>query len=298
MGTNTATDRYVLFGRRSVASRRQGFSLIELITAIAVISILSTLTVIAVSKAKMHSETAKAVAGARVLINAFMSYGADNGGTCFIGYDSTPHAYGDVLKQQALTRYPFRLSPYYDESYEGPMWVNGNKEQIDESTGGKSHPQYAYSQYPAFGMNYLFVGGERLTYRDRYRNETYDYSDATAQNAILHHGEAESQIIVFASAGGDGIDGYHVVTPPNLYAGGYDGHKSWNSVRNWKPESKPEGYGHVNARYDGKAVIAQMGGSVQLRTIEELADMRLWAREAILENNRNHQPVYSPVIRR
>lgn len=291
MGKNISTAPCRRFGK-GVKSTRFGFTLIELITGITIVGILSTITVVGVSKAKTYSESTRAVAGARVLINAFLSHNIENSGNFMVGYDLSPVAHSSIGRQ-TLTRYPYRLSPYYGDSYQGPMWVNGNKEQIDEKGEYAFDRQYGYSMHPAFGMNYFFVGGKNAVvgYEDS-GAPVYGPDNDSLANAILHGSDAESQVIVFASSGRFNVDGWHLVTPPQFYAASSDS-RPWSSTRNWSPSSNPENYGYVNARYDGKAVVAQLGGSVQLLTIEELNDMRLWSRNAILANDSHYQPIAS-----
>jgi prepilin-type processing-associated H-X9-DG protein len=146
------------------------------------------------------------------------------------------------------------------------------------AAAGTPMHDYVVSAFPAFGINYYFVGGCVSGTADApsliYPNE-----------CISRMAQGGSGILVFASGGTtDGItrvDGFNILTPPSLYG------PSWSSTP-WARNSDPGLYGNVDARHDGKAVCVFLDGSVKLLGIQELRDMRLWNRNAAEQGNRDY----------
>ena len=174
---------------------------------------------------------------------------------------------GQLLSGPTANRYPFRLAQYFDYQLNGTILVNRNKTQIDPSD------TYLVSLYPAMGINYLYVGGD------------ISATGVTSfpGDCVTNIGQAAGPLLVFASAGGDGppetrVDGYCMLTPPSTTG------PMW-STSPWSPTSVPSDYGHVDARYHGKAVCAFLDGSVKTLTITELQDMRLWSNTAAAEGS-------------
>jgi prepilin-type processing-associated H-X9-DG protein len=58
----------------------------------------------------------------------------------------------------------------------------------------------------------------------------------------------------------------------------------------WTKDSDPGNYGYVAARFDGKAVAAFLDGSVRVMTLDDLRDMRLWSKNAAINNDPNYRP--------
>lgn len=264
--------------KRTLLSRN-GFTLLELLVVMAIIAVilavLFPITRLVLEKGRMTRE----VQAARSLIAAYISYSGENDGQLFPGYDRTVGSLdmpnGTSVSGPTAERYPFRLAKYYSYQFQQTILVNGNATQID------STDTYMVSCFPALGINYIFVGG-----------------DISATGVMTYPAEcasrlatANSSLLVFASAGGQGappgqsgakqIDGYCILTPPNLTT------PVWNSSA-WRKDSTPDDYGNVDPRYDGCAVCAFMGGNIRMLTIEELRDMRLWSRNAIEQDRKDY----------
>lgn len=165
-------------------------------------------------------------------------------------------------------RYPFRLLPYIGKNLNGTILVNDNARTI------KPTDSYMVSCYPAFGINYIFVGG------DVSNTGTISYPN----ECVTRAGTAETSPLVFVSAAGDTgnstkkIGGFCLVTPPQTTG------SMWSSAT-WKKTSYATEYGNVDARYASKAVCVFLDGSIKQLGVEELRDMRLWSRNAALANN-------------
>jgi hypothetical protein len=227
------------------------------------------------SKASMASE----INASKNLIQAYQLATTENGGKFLPSYDASAkdvkNANGQPIAMSVVrARYPFRLAPYFNYQMTGAILVNRNESQIIKLMGPSGTMyDYGLSVFPAMGINRYLVGG-------------YAGSGGTvryASECIQFQGQAEKSVIVFASAGETDVDGFEYVISPQGPAGQWSGAK-------WKKDSDPGDYGHVAARYDGKAVCAFLDGSVRVLSIDDLRDMRLWSRNAALENNPNYQP--------
>jgi prepilin-type N-terminal cleavage/methylation domain-containing protein len=248
----------------SSAANYTGFTLVELIVVIAVIAILGglghTAYSSAVEKAKMSAE----IAASKTLTTAYQAYAADNGGKFLTAYDKNAKgvlgADGKPLKfLLAGHGYAFRLAPYFNYAIDDTLLVSGNKQQIQKLGYSPGHSLFDYivSRHPSFGINQKFVGGSA-------GENDPECIRTTAQSA--------GSVIVFATAGRDSGSGF---MPGYAYVGA---------------PSAPDDFKLVDARYDGKAVVAFLDGSTRLMTIDELKDMRLWSYKAAQANDPNYIP--------
>ncbi len=264
------------------ASRRfksAGFTLVELLVVITILGLLAGISSGAYQKAMSKASMASEINAGKNLIQAYQIATTENGGRFLPAYDASAkdvkNANGKPIVMSVVrARYPFRLAPYFNYQLEGTVLVNRNESQIVKMMGSSgSMYDYGLSVFPAMGINRYLVGG-------------YVGSGGTVQypsECIQSQGQADKAVIVFASAGDPEVDGFEYVVSPQGPAG------QWSSAK-WKKDSDPGEYGHVAARYNGKAVCAFLDGSVRVLSIDELRDMRLWSRNAALENNPNYQP--------
>lgn len=267
----------VSLGKRRLQSA--GFTLVELLVVIAILGLLAGISSGAYQKAMSKASMASEINAGKNLIQAYQLATTENGGRFLPAYDASAkdvkNANGQPIAMSVVrARYPFRLAPYFNYQMGGVILVNRNESQIIKIMGPSGNMyDYGLSVFPAMGINRYLVGG-------------YMGSGGTVQYAsecIQSQGQAEKSVIVFASAGETDVDGFEYVVSPQGPAGQWSGAK-------WKKDSDPGEYGHVSARYDGKAVCAFLDGSVKVLSIDELRDMRLWSRNAALENNPNYQP--------
>lgn len=260
---------------KEVATRfLNGFTLIEMLVVVSIIAILGSLGFAGTKAALQAAAKTREIAAAKTLVIAYSAYPNDNDGYLLpandasIGIIEMPN--GDAISGPAAQRYPYRLAPYFNYSMKGTILVNRNASQVDESNS------YMVSLYPALGMNHQFIGGSRS-----------NTSFSSSKETLTNRSQAASSPIVFISAsngesGKDKIDGYCNVEPPNLTS------TNWKSSE-WNPNSSSKDYGHVDARYGGKAVCAFLDGSVALNTIEQLRDMRLWSNQASLQDDPDYK---------
>lgn len=254
-------------------NNNSAFTLLELLVVVAIIAVLSSLGYAGTRVALLSAAKTREIGAAKSLISAYSAYATENDGYLLPANDATigvielPN--GDGVSGPAAQRYPFRLAPYFDYKFNGTILVNRNASQVDADN------HYLVSLYPALGMNHQFVGGSRT-----------NSGQGGSKEILTSMSQAGSSLIVFISAsngdvGAGKIDGYCNVEPPKLSS------NNWKSAK-WTSESSSKDYGHVDARYNGKAVCAFLDGAVNVFGIEELRDMRLWSNQAALQNDPNY----------
>lgn len=251
----------------------RAFSLVETLLAVGVTAVLLATVSLAYRSALAGSGKVKEIQAAKTLSTAYAQAAADNNGRFLPGYDRTVGSVewrdGAVIEGGPIPhRYPYRLAPYFERRLEGTILTPANSRDV------KPGETYLVSCYPAFGINYLFVGG-----------------DISSQGALSFPGECianqgqAASVLVFATAGNgpprQRVGGFCVLTPPNQYG------PMW-SRQEWTLEADPWNYGSVDARYGGKAICVFLDGSIRMHSVEELRDMRLWNRNAAAQNNPNY----------
>ena len=258
-----------------------GFSLVELLVAITILGLLAGVSGAAYQKAMVKASLAAEVSAGKSLTQSYLLAASENSGRYLPAYDGTArnqpilNAQGRPLgMSEARCRYPFRLAPYFNNQMDGTILVNRNEAQIIRLMGASGAMyDYGLSVFPALGINRFLVGGNVNA------NGSVEYSAECIQTL----GQAEKSVILFVSAGSTDVDGYEYVTPPNGPRG------QWSTAP-WKKDSDPGNYGHVAARFDGKAVAGFLDGSVRVLSLDELRDMRLWSRNAALADDPNYRP--------
>lgn len=255
--------------------------MVELLFSVAILGLLAGISGAAYQKAMGKASLATEINAGKNLSQAYLLAASENGGRYLPAYDQTArnqtvlNGQGRPISMAEIKyRYPFRLAPYFNYQMDGTILVNRNEAQIIRQMGsGGAMYDYGLSVFPAMGINRYLVGGNINA------NGTVDH----AAECVLTLGQAEKSILLFVSAGTTEIDGYEYVTPPNGPRG------QWSSA-NWRRDSDPSDFGHVSARFDGKAVGAFLDGSVRVLSLEELRDMRLWSKNAALANDPNYRP--------
>lgn len=257
--------------------RSHGFTLVELLAVVAVLGLLMGLAVPVLGRARESGQKAAEVSAARALITAFHSYASDNGGQYLPGYQDPgqdvvlKNDRGSVITDtHARSRYAWRIAPYVGYDVPGVLLVNN----ATKAPAGDVMYDYKVSVYTTLGMNSTFVGGDyssgaRLRPNDRRTLSLL--GNFCVQN--IHQAVKPSSLIVFASAcsqiNGRAEAGRYSVDPLGL-----------------RSATK----GHVDFRYGGKAVVACLGGNVEMISEEDARDMRRWANGAAEADNPNWAP--------
>lgn len=264
-------------------SEIRAFSMVEILVSVAVIAVLCGVGAGVYQGAMQKTRLAREVTAGKNLISAYQLYAADKDGQYMPGMDFSVNKVLFEPENRTISmihvanRYPFRLAPYFSSKLDGTILVNDNGKQIEKTAKrGSGMYDYQVSAFPAFGINYYFVGGcisakGELTW------------PAECTDRV---GKANSSPLVFAT-GGTGrddnrYDGYNILTPPRTTG------QNWSAAK-WKENLDPGNFGNVDARHDGKAVCVYLDGSIRLQTIDELRDMRLWSRNAAAQDNPNYQ---------
>lgn len=257
-------------------SPRPGFTLVEMLVAVAIVAALATITTAGVQHARHKVALATEINAARNLSIAYAGYAAEHSGNLLPGYRTDPAATnlrGELLHHPVNARYPWRLAPYAPK-IEGILLYNGNEKLLD---GGNS--DYLVSVRPNLGINDIFVGGHHGSGSPL--RPSPRMIEALGKFHVTRMSEAfnPSRLIVFASARNSrGDTGNFEVQPPNTIAPQWTGEAFSRS-------SSPSDHGFVDFRWSGKAVVATLAGGVELLDEDQLRDMRRWSNQAARRND-------------
>ncbi|MES2437775.1 MAG: prepilin-type N-terminal cleavage/methylation domain-containing protein [Verrucomicrobiota bacterium] len=253
-------------------THRKGFTLVELLVTFVVIATLGGLGLACIQNVRKRARSVVEINAARNLITGYLGYAAENSGLLLKGFDnqgSATNLEGKSVGFPASARYPWRLAPSVPK-VEGVLLYNGN-----ESALKGSNSDYMVSVSSNMGINATLVGGyyHSAAPMDASKTRLIDtYGKFFVSN--LSEANNPGSLIVFASArGGREMGGYYEVRPPNLTG------PVWS--RGKFEESNPGlDHGYVDFRWGGKAVVAMLGGNVELLDEERLRDMRRWSNQA------------------
>jgi prepilin-type processing-associated H-X9-DG protein len=253
-------------------------TIVELLAALGVVAVLVGVTFTGLKTVIRKGDQAKETSAARKLIVAYVTAAGENDGVLPPGYDRAAtdvhQRDGRLVSGPAAHRYPWRMLPYLGGSVTDTLYVSRNRTMVDLGD------EYMVSLYPAFGMNYVFVGG------DGQRDGSISFPSDCAQR--LAQVSQPSKLLVFASsrAKGNGkgvIEGYSILTPPNLTG------RMWSPDEKYDEKSSPERYGHLDLRFSSNAVCAFLDGHVALLGLRELSDMRNWSARAAELDDPNYK---------
>jgi len=235
------------------------------------------------------SAMVREVGAARNLIAAHLNYSAENNGAILPGQKEvagTLDRNGNELKMFMSKRWVLRLAPYFDYQFPGTVVVNETLREYREMSGkkpiqGLEADVYVASIGPSLGMNSTFVGGNYNAILD----EAFSTDPTVASESVygkfyvshISQVAVPSKMIVFASARYRDANNNRTGNE-HIFAPRISGDLRWNS--SFDPAGNSAASGHVDARWEGKAVAAQMDGSVALLNFQELQDMRRWSNQA------------------
>lgn len=275
-------------GSRSLPS---GFTLVELLTVVAVIGALIGVLMPALAGANDRARAVKDTMASRQLLLGYHTFASENADDLIVGYCSrTPSAviedgYGDIVagfNGMAKKRYPWRLASYLDIGLRGTILSGERESQLDRipPAGEREWWHYRVSTMPSFGLNAHFLGG-------------YDAEAAPPPFRICSRLSAikrPSDMVCFASSHGEDWDpqlgqhaaeGWHTVDSPTWGHNGPLGGAgaSWFEGAYDETEN-PEAFGNLHARYAGRVLVAAADGHADLQEFEALRDMRRWSNDA------------------
>jgi len=238
---------------RKFLNRSRGFTMVELLCALAVIAMLAALVVGAVGAAQKSGMKASEISAGKTLMTGYHLYATENGGSLLPGYISNARdvqgAHGENLSGQAANRYPWRLAPYLNYNYKAAFLATKQK------ISNPSELTYMVSLVPSLGVNGVYVGGDESSPMNPFNpRAAARYGDFCVLR--LNQAVKPSQLIVFASA---------------VYRDVRMGREEKGYFKIEYPDR------NVDFRYNKKAVVACLDGHVELLTREEMRDMRRWS---------------------
>jgi prepilin-type N-terminal cleavage/methylation domain-containing protein len=257
------------FNRRT----HRAFTLIELLTVLAILSLLAGLVVPTLGRAKNRAAMINEINSARQVMLAWHMYADDHLGWVLPGYRYGYPAFdrqGQPLAHPVNARYPWRLAPHLGNNFE-VLYVNRNRSLLrDFARGNPDSYAYAASVFPSLGVNAVFVGGDDLLLPP-----TPKATEAFGPFCVMKSSEVRhpSQLLVFISAqgrfNGGTVGGFYRVEPPYL------GKRVWEPA--FDPARPPEHLGFVHPRFAGRAIAAMVDGHSAALTLKELEAMQRWS---------------------
>jgi prepilin-type N-terminal cleavage/methylation domain-containing protein/prepilin-type processing-associated H-X9-DG protein len=249
--------------------RLRAFTLIELLTVIAILGLLAALVVPTLRHARSAAHTAREVAAARFLMQAYLLVPEDRRGELLPGSKNEP-AYDEEGRSLGYfsARWPHRLAPYLGGRLRDTLFVNAQASYHDHlrATRPGDEASYTFSLTPSFGLNLYHVGGLYLGSGQLDRR----YAPITR----LDQADAPSRQLVFVSAANRAIHpdaGYFEARPPTQ--------AGWPAA--YHPARADSAQGWVSFRHSGDtAVTAWLDGHVSKENYAALRDMRLWSQAA------------------
>ncbi len=247
---------------------RRAFTLVELLTVIAVLGILSAILLPALGRCRAAVRTSREVAAARHLMQAYLLVPNDRRGDLLPGskneaaYDEQGAPLGAFSY-----RWPNRLAPYLGNRLKETLFVNAQASYYAAIIAtNPAQASYLYSLTPSFGLNLGHVGGITLGSGDLDRS----YGPITR----LEQCAAPSRQLVFVSAANRSIDpdaGYFEARSPTQ--------ADWPATH--AADANDAARGWVSFRHGGDtSVVAWLDGHVSRETYATLRDMRHWAEPA------------------
>jgi type II secretory pathway pseudopilin PulG len=269
---------------------------VELLVVVAIITLLLGLLMPALSGFRMAARRTTEMSSARQVMAAYLAYAAVNQDQVMPGYKTGLHAVdagGKSIEQVGIpfvaARYPWRLAPFLKYQFKG-LYLNEHQDTLDElenNTGYSNlstYDTYVYlvSLYPSLGLNATWVGGHqgRLGF-DQTALSLFGRFYVSRTTEVRR----PEQLVVFCSARGTDPE-----APQTIYQGYYEVRSPYftSAQGGWpeeyRPDSVPGEFGFVSPRFAGESVVAFMDGHVDGMALDELRDMRHWARDADRED--------------
>ena len=243
----------------------RAFTLIELLVVISIIALLISLLLPAISHARTAARAATGISAVRQLQLAYGFYADDHHGRLLIGYADNLNVFdreGRRLGPPVSNRYPWRLIKYVDWNWKALYYDR----EPDTDT-------YERSIFPRFGLNGRFLGGDSRFYAFD-PNAPAGWGPFYARK--IEDVRTPDRMIVFADsvyAGqGQPFDPVHG-------EGFFEIRSPYFTQREWDLDSRHSAVqvGYVAERWNKRTCVTFMDAHSEMRTLESLDDMMLWA---------------------
>jgi len=268
--------------------RAYGFTMIELLVAIAVVALLTGILLPSLSKARQAAKATEATVAARSLMQAYAMYADANKGYVLPGHlDATQprgvvDEFGNEISPPVSQRWTYRLAPFFEHGWAGTTHIGNRQETINNGQQIRSQPNgqflwsYEISIFPSFGLSWRYVGGDyRRPDRIAQRHHVTRIDDAMTPSNLLVLGSARFNVSATR------VDGYIEVSPPPLGAS-FD--------ENAQTNAPATAFGNNHPRYLGASVIGWMDGHSASIKPTDLLDRRKWSNTAARTNDPDWTP--------
>lgn len=262
---------------------RRGLTLVELLVVIGVAISLAAIIVPVTQQVRAKASEAAEASAARSVLAAWNLYAFEQRGRILPGYRNGLPAYderGHSIAPQtigvAAARYPWRIAPYLGNSVEELFSPDVKRSLRAIEPSDRSEYLYRSSLLPRFGLNGTFVGGDegyggfsaafRTVFGDFYRQSL---GELVRPQEVLALASAAS--IDAESTDGRRLDGWFRLRAPQFTE------PVWSDPID---AADPASSGHLAPRREDRCIAGFADGHVEIRPIETLRDMRLWADQA------------------
>lgn len=237
----------------------KAFTIVEMLVAITIIGLLVGLSVPAINQALQSGKKAKEVGAIKSLIIAYNTYSSDNNNILMKSYDLNGAA-NDINgspiggeDSHEAHRWPWRLAPYFNYGFYSTTHVNESEATI-KAAGGLSQT-YLVSVIPSFGLS-IYCGGNDYEGPGIKNNVAFNYNQVSKPSRFIAFVSSRSMAV------GKRYEGFYYVDIPKSFK--YDS------------KGNPKSSGYISARYNQHAVVAFLGGNVQIMPFTELTNKVLW----------------------
>ncbi|MHC4911357.1 MAG: type II secretion system protein [Planctomycetota bacterium] len=286
--------------------RKRGFTLLELILAVAIIAVLISLVVVAMGRARSTAQRTRTMSSLQGLIRGYTAYSTDNNGALIPGFMP-----GQTLQQLRIraeapggirldqdtgvvdgSPWVWRLMPYIDDNWQSLFEDYGNEAVVQTAslnlasgvygpaTADPAAGEIGIASVPAIGMNTFFFGGDFLS--DEYDQAAKQASQVrNASRAIVFAPTREvSEELIPIDPSGIGprfdlVFGSVDLRPPAVFQ---DGDGNWSKIQ-WQVEGEAaaalgsgewsRGGGVPMARWGGTLIpVAKFDGGTEMLDLQ------------------------------